>query len=81
MLSLHGLPPVLALLAAALIVLAAAVGMGISLVRGAVAVYLVRRRRMPPFLRRLYRASQPVRRHHHLHTHSWDNRWASRAEE
>ncbi len=81
MFDLHGLPPVLVCLAAGLIVPAALVGLGVGLVRFAVVACLVGRRRIPPVLRRLYRALQPARRHYHRYASTPGQRWTSRAEE
>jgi hypothetical protein len=73
--------PVMVCLAAAIIVPAAVTGLGVALVRAGVAACLVGRRRIPPILRRLYRASQPARRHYHFHASAPGGRWTSRAEE
>jgi hypothetical protein len=56
-------------LAAAMIVVSAVSGLGIALIRGVAAVYLVTGTRMPPPLKRWHRALTRVRRH--IHSGEW----------
>lgn len=78
---IHALPPVMLGLAAVVIVVSAAAGLGITLIRGVVAAFLAAGKQMPPSLKRWHRALTPVRRHVHYHEWHGSDRRAFRAKD